>query len=154
MPTREADLLVRYRRIHAERMAGLPICNPRLGVDTVGFRDFNEQRVGVLITPWFMNLVVLPGDGRWDGAANGGREELSLPSGPFEFTISREDGLGSILTAVLFRTMSDFPDQRVAVAVARHVLQQLFTAPGATPRNIPGAERLSRRQLLTGVRAS
>src|SRR5208337_2948262 len=55
----EALLENAFRRIHATRMAGIPILNPSLQVETHGFRDWNGMRVGVLITPWSINLAVL-----------------------------------------------------------------------------------------------
>jgi hypothetical protein len=43
-----------------------PILNNRLEVETVGFVNWGEENgefaseVGILITPWFMNIVLLP----------------------------------------------------------------------------------------------
>ena len=51
--------------------------------------------------------------------------------------------------AVLFRTVADFPDQETAVAIAEEALAQIVTdAPEKE------TEKVSRRGLLTGLRAS
>ena len=59
-----ADLVAHYEAIYAERMRDLPIVNPRLAVEAVGFEQWEDQDLGVLITPWFMNLVLLPDSAR------------------------------------------------------------------------------------------
>ena len=41
-------------------MKGMPIYNPTLAVEAVGFREHEGRQAGVMVTPWFMNLTVLP----------------------------------------------------------------------------------------------
>ena len=57
---RELEAL--FERIAATRMLGVPILHPGLAVKAVGFRPDADggAAVGVLVTPWFMNLVWLP----------------------------------------------------------------------------------------------
>lgn len=56
------------------RMRGVPVINPALSVQAVGFNPFNGDWLGVLITPWFMNLLLLPGpDSQWREQPPGGR---------------------------------------------------------------------------------
>lgn len=143
-----ADLVDRYAAIDRERMQGLPIVNPELAVEAVGFRAFDAHRLGILITPWFMNLVLLPATDDWDGCEAGATVELTLPDGDYEFTICCDDALGTYLSAVLFRTVTDFPDQSIARDVAIEILERLFTA-GDTG----AAGTVSRRSLLTGLEA-
>ena len=50
-----------FSRIQAERMADVPLLNPALTVETVGFRLWQDSWLGVLITPWSMNLLALAG---------------------------------------------------------------------------------------------
>ena len=53
-------LTAAFERIAATRMAGLPMNNPALKVAAVGFQPWAEDYLlGVLITPWAINLVVL-----------------------------------------------------------------------------------------------
>jgi len=150
----ETDLVGRFRTISRGKMRGLPICNDRLEVEAVGFTALDEHRLGVLITPWFMNLILLPRDDTWSTMADGATDSVSLPAENCEFTVCQDDELGTYLSAVLFRTVVDFPDQRTAVAVAENVIEQLFTASGEAAHTARGGRRISRRNLLSGLSAS
>jgi [NiFe] hydrogenase assembly HybE family chaperone len=155
----EVDALVaHFRRVADERMRGLPIVNPRLEVEAAGFRDFDEHRLGILIAPWFMNMVLLPGNDDWATLAQGDKVMIDLPAGEFEFTVCRDEALpGAYLSAVLFRTTVDFPDQHIARDVALDVAERLFQppaddeTPGEDAREA-GSEppRYNRRALLSG----
>jgi [NiFe] hydrogenase assembly HybE family chaperone len=149
MRIKVADLVAHYAAIYELRMRDLPIVNPRLAVEAVGFEQWEEQDLGVLITPWFMNLVLLPDSSRLADMPQGDRVDCQFPSGPCELTVYHDKELGSYLAAVLFRTVADFPDQDVARAVAEEALAQILTEP-------PDKEsrQVSRRGLLTGFRAS
>lgn len=148
---RVAALVEHFRHVADERMQGLPIVNPGLEVDAVGFRPIDGHLAGVLIAPWFMNLVVLPGTDEWDDAEPGASVDWELPSGCYELTVCRDDALGTYLTAVLFRTVMDFPDQ----ATARDVALEIAAAIGRPPENdADGGRRLSRRALFTELGAS
>ncbi len=140
------DELVRhFENIYLEHMQDLPIVNKRVQVEAVGFQDFDGHTLGVLITPWFMNLVLLPSDDAWRDSSQGDTSTVEFPSGPIEFTISRDDVLGTYLTAVLFRSVSDMPDQETAREIALAVMKELFE-PARSEHS------LSRRELLTGLR--
>ena len=143
------DLVAHYEAIYTGRMQDLPIVNRRLSVEAVGFEQWEDQDLGVLITPWFMNLVLLPDSGRLADLPQGDRIECRFPSGPCELTVCHDEELGSYLAAVLFRTVADFPDQDIARAVAEEALAQILTDP---PDKETG--QVSRRGLLTGLRAS
>ena len=149
MRIRVDDLVARYEAIYDERMRDLPIVNPRLAVEAVGFERWEDQDLGILITPWFMNLVLLPNSDRLVDYPQGERVECRFPSGPCELTVYHDEDLGSYLAAVLFRTVVDFPDQDVARAVAEEALAQLLAE--AVEKD---TEKVSRRGLLTGLKAS
>ena len=149
MRIRVDDLVARYEAIYEERMRDLPIVNARLAVEAVGFDRWEDQDLGVLITPWFMNLVLLPNSDRLVDMPQGERVECRFPSGPCELTVYHDEDLGSYLAAVLFRTVVDFPDQDVARAVAEEALAQLLAEPAEKD-----TEKVSRRGLLTGLKAS
>ena len=51
------DLANAYRRA-ALKVKGMPIYNPTLAIEAVGFREHEGRHVGVMLTPWFMNLTV------------------------------------------------------------------------------------------------
>ena len=149
MRIRVADLVARYEAIYRERMRDLPLVNPVLAVEAVGFEQWEDQDLGVLITPWFMNLVLLPDSRRLADLPQGERVECRFPSGPCELTVYQDEELGSFLAAVLFRTVADFPDQDVARAIAEEALANVLAEPPAKE-----GEKVSRRGLLTGLKAS
>lgn len=140
------ELVRQFEAIYDEHMRDLPIVNARLKVEGVGFQQFEDHQLGVLITPWFMNLVLMPGDDGWRDKPQGDSLTVDFPSGPIEFTISQDEALGTYLTAVLFRSVSDMPDQTTAREIALEVMKNLFE-PAKSERS------MSRRELLTGLRS-
>ena len=140
-----SELVERFTTIHRERMQGLPIVNPVLEVEAVGFCDFESHELGILLSPWFMNLVLLPGSEEWSNTQQGDRLAHEFPSGHCEFTVCDDELLGRYLSAILFRTMSDFPDQDTARAVATEALALVLSEP------VPERGHVSRRAMFTGI---
>lgn len=123
------NLINTYRRIGEQRMQGLPIFNQRLEVEAVGFTEWDGHLLGVLITPWFMNLVLLPGEqDDWSKLASGTFTAWELPAGEYEFTVNPDTATGVHQSLSLFTTVTDFPDQQTARAVAREIIEQILTS--------------------------
>ncbi len=40
-----------YARIERERMADVPILNPRIGIHAIGFQRWEQSYLGVMVTP-------------------------------------------------------------------------------------------------------
>ena len=139
-----AALVRHFADIEQRHMRGLPIVNPKLFVEAVGARQFNEHRICILISPWFMNLVLLPGNDDWASLEQGQVCELRLPTETLQFTVCHDHALGTYLAAVMFRSVSDFPDQCTARGVAAEILRRLFSPASANTAVI------SRRALFTG----
>jgi [NiFe] hydrogenase assembly HybE family chaperone len=146
MAIKIGDLVDRYRLIYEERMRDLPIVNPRLEVEAVGFDRWEDQDLGVLITPWFMNLVLLPDAEAFGDRLQGDLIDCEFPSGNCELTVCHDDQLGTYLAAVLFRTVVDFPDQETARAIAEDALANILAEPDLQAGDI------SRRDILRGLR--
>ncbi len=140
-----------FRRIARERMADIPILNPEIEVEAVGFGPWQDEHLGVLVTPWFMNLMLLPRDEiEGDQAPPSGEKEcVPFPAGEFEFIHGSEDDIGSYRMCSLFSPMFEFEDHAAAVATAREVLKGLMEAPAeeAASKNRPA---MSRRSFLRG----
>lgn len=143
MAGRVAALVAHFETIYREHMQGLPIVNRNLHVEAVAFQEYEGDQLGVLITPWFMNLVLLPSTADAADCAQGSKSQVDFPSGSIEFTGCQDDTLGHFRTAVLFRTVADLSDQEMARNIARQVMQDLFVRPGS-------ARVVSRRALFTG----
>lgn len=148
-----------FRHIAATRMAGVAILNTALEVEAYGFRRWGEDWIGVLITPWFMNLICLPGpDSAWEEASSGTKREMELPSGRYEFLTAQEDELGPYLTRSLFSPMFDFADMARAREVATASLAEIFTqaepsAPEARPVGLTAKleQPVNRRGFLSAL---
>jgi [NiFe] hydrogenase assembly HybE family chaperone len=140
-------LVAHYQRVYEETFRDLPIVNPAIDVEAIGMRRLDEHEFGVLLTPWFMNLVLLPGSDRWDGRPQGSTCAIELPGGEVEFIVSHDGHLGTTLSAVLFRSVSDFPDQAMARAVAVETLRLLCSGE-AWEEGGSGDTRLNRRDLF------
>jgi [NiFe] hydrogenase assembly HybE family chaperone len=139
--------------VQRERMAGLPILNPALRVAAVGFRPWERYWLGVLVTPWSMNLVLLP---RVDGAvdwASGTFRGLRFPAGAFDFVATREADIGGYAACSLFSPVQQFADQAAAESTAKAALDALFEADPAQgdPAIAEVPRVLSRRAFLRGV---
>jgi len=149
-----------FVHIAATRMRDVPVQNPALRVQAVGFAaqtdpEGGEWLVGVLVTPWFMNLVCLPMDLANSGATTlpvGQKERRQIGSERFEFIGAYEEGLGAFACCSLFSPMFGFADHAEAMATATEVLKQLRTpAPAPASKAAPVAEAApSRRGFLLG----
>lgn len=141
-----------FRRIQEERMADLPFLNPRLAVAAVGFArhsDHGEDWRGVLLTPWGIQLLLLPAIADWPVPPPLERAFRQYAAGTFAFLPNHEEGLGDYLACPLVSDMQLFADQETALATARACLIALDLAPGQTTAAAPGApDSPERRRFL------
>lgn len=160
---RVAGLEAAFRRIAATRMAGLPILHPQLAVEAVGFRSWQDKWLGVLITPWAINLVMLPaGDPDFSALAIDRRQTWRFPSGEYDFMGGDEEECGAYQFCSLISPVPEegVMDQAAARALAAEVLVQLFTDPADDVAMRPAAPAepasrlagpMSRRGFITGL---
>ncbi len=122
-----SDGLVRhFRHIASTRMADVPIINPALEVEAVGFTRTADGCLGVLVTPWFMSLVMLPCEGSdWQQLPIGSEVRHLFPSGSYVFQVAGDDTIGLYQTCSLLSPVLELADQATAVAVAHAALDAL-----------------------------
>jgi len=122
-----AALEQRFEAIQRQQMQGVPMLNPALRVQAVGFQPWSEHWLGVLVTPWFMNLMLLPRvvEG-WHAIGERESRHHVFPAGVFEFLGGRDAELGDYQACSLFSPMSDFATQAGAADTARAALLALF----------------------------
>lgn len=148
LETRQTALIAAYRQAE-DAMVGLPVHNPLLEISAVGFQEFQDGFAGILITPWCMNIVVMPGEKASLGAL-GSQSELVFPSGAYNFTLSHLDGVGLLQSCSLFSPMDEFTSQQQAQETADAAAKALFTEPKAEPAPPREIEKpVSRRVLFT-----
>lgn len=119
----------------SEKMAELPIYNPELDVAVVGFRPYQQGELGVLVTPWCMNLIVLPDpeNTNYPECSVGTKQMLALPSGQYEFIWGAAENVGSYLSCSLFSPMFEFDSHKSAIETAEEVMKALFEAENFAP---------------------
>ena len=143
-------VVARYREAEP-RMRDLPFYNDGLSIEAVGFRDWEGHRLGILITPWFINLILLPGEeDDWSGVDQGDQSDWHLPAETIRFTANRpEADEGEVfLAAPIFTNVVGVPDHEAAKNIADQVLKSLLARPGSEEA-APG-HAVSRRDLFRG----
>jgi [NiFe] hydrogenase assembly HybE family chaperone len=140
MQTLIARLETVFRRIEQERMWDVPVCNSALQVQAIGFQAWGDAYLGILLTPWFMNLMLFPATAdTLAGLPDGAKQMHILPSGRYEFITGRKPELGVYQTCALFSPMQDFPDQQTAVATAMHAMTAIME-PGNRDSDAPALQ--------------
>ena len=144
-----ALLSAAFERVWRERMSGLPIVNPRLAVAAVGLRSWEGGWLGAVVTPWCIDLVLLPA-GRSPGcpSAPGSTVPCEFPSGHYDFVVGELPGIGRCLLCNLFSPVFEFDDQESAVEVARTALDLLLRGPAPESGAAPEGTTRSRRAFL------
>ncbi len=165
---RLTQLLDFFEMVLSERMGGIPVVNPSLCVEPVGFEhsdslaaelaDMTEPTddllasyngsilEGVLITPWFMSLVRLPVTTMAGQRYTGKRYLRQFGGEAFDFLGNYDATVGYFESCALFSPMAGFDNQSLARETARHVLEQLRQEVRSRPPTS------SRRLFLTGRR--
>lgn len=142
-------------RCFCERTEPLPV-NPRLNCTSVGFIRCKGDWLGVVITPWFMDLVLLPGGGiLWGDIPPGQRRYIELAQGAVAFTAAEEPCLGAYQHAPLVSTVASLPDMAAAITLANQVMLEICgdrIVDVALPTDQPEASADSKRNPETSSR--
>ena len=170
-----ARLEAAFARVPRERMHDVPILNPALAVKAVGTREVEAGWLTALVTPWFINLMLLPRTAEqtqdYRKLRLGSTVVHGFPSGCFEFIVGEEGDLGRYQMCSLFSPVLEFESHGAALITAEAAITALLDArlaPDApqaaeatsevvdgagarSPGSLPGqAGKLSRRGLLFG----
>ncbi|MDA8259150.1 MAG: [NiFe]-hydrogenase assembly chaperone HybE [Betaproteobacteria bacterium] len=143
-----------FFRIQREQMADVPILNPALSVAAVDFQRWQGHWLGIVVTPWCMSLLLVPGSNQnWVSTGENKRRFVHFPAGDFAFLGSAEAELGEYQSCPLFSPMGQFVSQAEAAMTARASLIALLTVPQAVAaaagaNQAAGEPSLSRRRFL------
>jgi len=145
-------LVERFREIDAT-MRDLPLYNAELAIEAIGFRPFADGALsGVLLTPWFMNLILLPvAPVPMDAAAIGRKERIELPAGQRSFVTGGDATIGIYQAYSLHSPVLNFTLPGQAQAEARRLLDALMTP---ADDDAAGSGAFDRRSMLLGRRRS
>jgi [NiFe] hydrogenase assembly HybE family chaperone len=156
----------------AGRMRGLGFVNAALHVQAVGFAPWDGHWLGVMVTPWSINLMLVPRDpSQWQPVNAGMKQRFSFPAGDFEFIDALDTVIGEYRMCSLFSPVMEFEDQATAEMVARVALKALrdarlddaeaappghASAPALAQASEQSARPMSKRDFLGGrfVRSS
>ncbi len=134
-----------FKRIHKENMQGIPILNPAIDVQALGFQEWQGRVLGVIITPWLMNLVLLPAEGEdWSQMELGHKQPHEFPSRSYKFMINDIEGIGPCQTYSMCSPMRDFSTHQQAVQVAQDFLDGLMVETKPTQEDLVDEELLGR----------
>ena len=172
-PSPAAALETTFHHIQQHQMHDIPMLNLALQVQALGFRPWNAHWLGILITPWFMNLMLLPRvPAAWQPIGERESRHYVFPAGVFEFIGARDASLGDYQAWSLFSPMFEFATQAGAHDTAVAALEALFdpatreacelerrsaAVPAApTVPSVAAAPRpaVSKRDFLFGTRAN
>ena len=150
---RVAALEQLFTEISCTRMQDVPVQNPAVQVQALGFApdpDGTDMLLGVLVTPWFMNLVRLPSMATSpnERLTIGKKARRTVGNRSFEFIGAREPGIGAFEVCSLFSPMFEFANHAAAADTANEILNLLrtpVTPTAITPQPLP-----NRRGFLFG----
>jgi [NiFe] hydrogenase assembly HybE family chaperone len=126
-PSPAAALEAVFRGIQQRQMQDMPMLNLALRVEAVGFRPWNGHWLGILITPWFMNLWLMPRlRSSWEPLPERESRHHVFPAGVFEFIGGHDPVLGDYQACSLFSPMFEFGDAQAARDTAIAALDALF----------------------------
>lgn len=118
-----------FQEIENTRMDGVPMLNNKLSVAAIGFEQHGDFYLGILLTPWFMNLMLLPVDVeayKENSPVVGEKTSIMLPAGLVEFIVGFEENIGYSLSCSLFSPLFEFEDQGAALETAKTALAEVL----------------------------
>jgi len=118
-----------FNHIHKERMVDVPILNDKVKVSVIGFQQWQNSYLCIMITPWFMNLMLLPGEEEnWEDLRETSASRHTFPSGNYEFLVGYEPDVGKYQMCSLFSPMFEFADNDAAVETAEVAIRELMNS--------------------------
>lgn len=148
LPHREnpSALLEAHFRARPAAGAEAPAFNPALSVEAIGFVRYRGDWLGVLVTPWRLDLLLIAGGGDlWGEIPAGQRRYLDLYGATLPFVAVDEPHLGSYQYSSLVDQVGRIPDMAAAREIARDALHSYLPPQPPPVSPPPPAETVSRR---------
>lgn len=134
-------------------MQGLGFFNPALCVEAVGFTPWQSHWLGVMVTPWSINLLLVPRTAEASTSAAGQTCRHRFPAGDYDFIGAHDPLIGPYQMCSLFSPPA-FADQATArevASIARAALLDPRSAEGDPAQPAPMSKPdLPRRRFLRG----
>ena len=117
-----------FNRIWQTRMQGLPMLHPRVHVQAVGFHKWKYFWLGIIVTPWCMNVILAKGQpSKWKSIPEGRRLHYPFPAGIYDFISVKDRILGEYQMCSLMSPLEEVvSDHDMAVEIAKAALEELM----------------------------
>jgi [NiFe] hydrogenase assembly HybE family chaperone len=117
-----------YGQVWQTRMMDMPFVNAALQVEAIGFARHDGDWLGVIVTPWFLNLFLLNGGGSlWQDVSAGQRRLVNLPCGALQFIADDDPDLGLYQYCPLIAAVGTLSDHATAHQAALDAMQAVLT---------------------------
>lgn len=134
-----------FNTILVDSMQGIPILNPNIRVQALGFHEHEGRILGIIITPWLMNVVLLPAEGEdWSHMELGDKRPHEFHGRTYKFMLNEYDGIGLCQTHSLYSPMRAFATHEQAVKVAQEFLDDLKVERELTEEELVDEELLGK----------
>ena len=122
---------------HQQQMQDLPFINPAVQVAAIDFALYEQDWLGILLTPWMLNIMLLPGPERewteFKTSAVGEKINLNFSNGEYTFMLNQHPQLGQFLSCSLLSPVNDIRDQAAGVRLAKDARRLLTAIPSIEP---------------------
>lgn len=136
-----------FTRVAEQSMHDLSFLHPTMPVHASEFSLFDGQWVGVVITPWMLSAIILPGPEQyWPHRVVGDKVGLILPYGEMTYTVGELDGLTQYVACSLMSPL----EKKMTPEQGIHLVddcQRILLSLRVSDPNIPQAPE--RRALFT-----
>ncbi|MFV0576870.1 MAG: [NiFe]-hydrogenase assembly chaperone HybE [Vibrio sp.] len=120
-----------YQNILEQEMQSMPFIAQNIGIEMVGLQQYQDHWLGVMITPWMMNLMILPiqnnqvqnEQGLWPDLHVGEEVGIRLAGNDYRFYASEVEGIGQFLACSLMSPISGIANHAQAVQLATDVMR-------------------------------
>jgi [NiFe] hydrogenase assembly HybE family chaperone len=135
-----AVLAEHFQQVWQTQMHDLPFVNPALQVEAIGFVRYSGDWLGVVVTPWFLNLFLLNGGGSlWGDIPAGQRRYLELPCGALQFIADDDPVIGPYQYCPLIAPVTGIANMGTARQAALDALRTAFAIPAQPVEPAPAA---------------
>lgn len=110
-----------------EDMVNLPFFHKGIEISAISFQLFEEQWLGMVLTPWMMSIFILPGPNQvWPKRKIGEKLGLQFPKGNALFFVGELEGLGQYLSCSVMSPLDRHTGQLVYEKLAQDAIKELL----------------------------
>ncbi|MBD1577633.1 [NiFe]-hydrogenase assembly chaperone HybE [Vibrio sp. S11_S32] len=123
---KKVDIEAVYQRIFAQQMQSLSFVSPHIEIEMVSLQPYQDHWMGGMITPWMLNLMIMPMDetqGLWADLRVGEEIGLHLAGNDYRFYASEVAGIGQFLACSLMSPIAGLTEHSQAVTLAKDVMR-------------------------------